>query len=63
MNGDEQLKTCEEHIKIFKHIQRNLNNYYHALILNSHHDNTKKQVRERNYTITQDPYGGGEDSW
>ena len=24
----------------------NLNDYYHALILNSHHDNTKKQLRE-----------------
>ena len=60
---DEQPRTCEEHIRTFKHIQENLNNYYHALILNSHHGNTKKQVRERNYTFIQYPYGGGGDSW
>ena len=41
---DEQLKTYEEHIRTFKHIQENLNNYYHALILNSHHDNTKNKL-------------------
>ena len=33
---DEQPRTCEEHIRTFKHIQENLNNYYHALILNPH---------------------------
>ena len=38
---DEQSRTCEERIRTFKHIQENLNNYYHALILNSHHGNTK----------------------
>ena len=54
--------TCEEQLRTFKHIQRNLNYYYHALILNSHHGNTK-QVREKDYTFMQDPYGGGEDSW
>ena len=57
---------CEEHIRIFKNIQtysRNLNNYYHALILNSHHGNIKKQVREMDYTFMQDPYSGGGDSW
>ena len=41
---DEQSRTCEEHIRTFKHIQENLNNYYHALILNFHHGNTKKQL-------------------
>ena len=40
---DEQLRTCEEHIRTFKHIQENLNNYYHALILNSHYGNTKNK--------------------
>ena len=60
---DEQLKTYEEHIRTFKHIQENLNNYYHALILNSHHGNTKKQVKESDYTFMQYPYGGGGDSW
>ena len=28
----------------FKHIQGNLNNYYHALILNSHYDNIKNML-------------------
>ena len=59
---DEKIRTCKEQLRTFKHIQRNLNDYYHTLILNSHHDNTK-QVRERDYTFMQDPYGGGGDSW
>ena len=59
---DKELKTCEEQLKTFKHIQRNLNDYYHVLILNSHHGNTK-QVKERDYTFMQDPYGEGRDSW
>ena len=59
---DEQPRTCEEHIRTFKHIQENLNNYYHVLILNSRHGNTKKQVRERDYIFMQDLYGGGVDS-
>ena len=37
---DEQLRTCEEHIRTFKHIQGN----YHALILNSHNGNINKQL-------------------
>ena len=36
---DEQSRTCEEHIRTFKHIQGN----YHALILKSYHDNINKQ--------------------
>ena len=59
---DEQPRTCEEQLRTFKHIQRNLNDYYHALILNSHYGNTK-QVREMNYTFMLDLYGGGGDSW
>ena len=60
---DEQPRTCEEQLRTFKHIQKNLNDYYHALILNSYHGNTKKKrVRERDYTFMQDPYGGGRDS-
>ena len=43
---DEQLRTCDEHIRTFKHIQENLNNYYHALILNSYHGNTKNKLRK-----------------
>ena len=34
------------HIRTFKHIQENLNNYYHDLILNSDQGNTKKQLGE-----------------
>ena len=54
-------RTCDEQLRTFKHIQRNLNNYYHALILNSHHGNTK-QVRERDYIFMQDLYGERVDS-
>ena len=41
---DEQPRTRKEHLRTFKHIQENLNNYYHALILNYHHDNTKNKL-------------------
>ena len=41
---DEQPRTCEEQLRTFKHIQGNLNNYYHALILNSHYGNINKQL-------------------
>ena len=51
---DEQPRTCEEQLRTFKHIQRNLNDYYLG--------NTK-QVRENDYTLMQDPYGGEGDSW
>ena len=43
---DEQPRTCEEYIRTFKHIQENLNNYYHALTLNSYHGNTKNKLRK-----------------
>ena len=39
----EQPKTYEEHIRTIKNIQRNLNSYCHALILNSYHGNTKNK--------------------
>ena len=32
---------------LFRSIQGNLNNYYHALILNSHHGNINKQLGEK----------------
>ena len=41
MNNQEHVK---KKLKTFKHIQRNLNDYYHALILNSHHGNINKQL-------------------
>ena len=47
MNNQEHVKNTQEQLRIFKHIQRNLNGYYHALILNSHHGNTKKQLGKR----------------
>ena len=63
MNNQEYMKNTLEYLRTLKHIQENLNNYYHALILNSYHGNTKKQVREMDYTFIQDPYGGEGDSW
>ena len=44
MNNQEHMKNTEEHLRTFKHIQENLNSYYHALILNSHHVNTKNKL-------------------
>ena len=41
---EEQPRTCEEHLRTFKHIQENLNNYYHTLILNYHHGKTKNKL-------------------
>ena len=42
MNNQEYVKNAYKHLRIFKHIQGNLNN--HALILNSHHGNINKQL-------------------
>ena len=42
MNNQEHVKNTKEHLRTFKHIQENLNNYYHVLILNSHHGNINK---------------------
>ena len=66
---DKQLRTYEKHIRTFKHIQENLNNYYHALILNSHHGNTKNKLRKgiipscniytvKEETLSRSPNGG-----
>ena len=44
MNNQEYVKNIYEQSRTFKHIQMNLNDYYHILILNSHHGNTKKQL-------------------
>ena len=44
MNNQEHVKNAQEHLRTFKYIQGNLNNYYHALILNSNHDNTKNKL-------------------
>ena len=62
---DEQLRTYEEHIRTFKHIQENLNNYYHALILNSHHGNTKNKLGKwiihscNIHTVEEETFGKG----
>ena len=73
MNNQEHVKNTKEHLRIFKHIQENLNNHYHALILNYHHGNTKKQVREEiipsckihmveeEETLGRGPKGGGKE--
>ena len=34
MNNQEHVKNTQEHLRTFKYIQGNLNNYYHAVILN-----------------------------
>ena len=60
---DEQSRICEEHIRTFKHIQENLNNYYHAFNPKFPSWQHKKQVKEMDYTFMQYPYGGGGDSW
>ena len=49
MNIQEHVKNTQEHLRIFKHIQGNLNNYYYTLILNSHHGNTKNKLGKRLY--------------
>ena len=67
----EQPRTCEEQLRTLKHIQRNLNDCYRALILNYHHDSTR-QVREMDYTsckiymvevetLGRGPKGGGKE--
>ena len=69
---DEQLRTYEEHLRTFKHIQDNLYNYYHALILNSHYGNTKNKLGKgiihlcnihtaEDETLDRGPKGGGKE--
>ena len=41
----EHVMNNQKHIRTFKHIQGNLNDYYHTLILNSHHGNKKKKKK------------------
>ena len=68
----EHMMNNQEHIKTFKHIQENLNNYYHVLILNSHHGNTKNKLRKgiipscnihtvEEETLGRGPKGGGKE--
>ena len=62
---DEQPRTCEEHIRTFKHIQGNLNIYYQVLILNSHYGNTKNELEKqiiplcKIHTINEETFDGG----
>ena len=69
---DKQLRTSKEHIRTFKHIQENLNNYNYVLILNSYHDNTKNKLRKgiipscNIYTVKEETFsrslnGGGKE--
>ena len=39
-----QTRDTHKHLRTFKHIQNNLNSYYHTLILNSNHGNTKNKL-------------------
>ena len=65
MNNQEYVKNTQEHLKTFKHIQENLNNYYHTLILNSHHDNTKNKLGKEIipscniHTVVDETFGRG----
>ena len=62
----------QEHLRIFKHFQENLNNYYHVLILNYHHGNTKNKLGKdiipscnihtvEEETLGRSPKGGGKE--
>ena len=64
--------TIKNMWRTFKHIQKNLNNYYHALILNSHQGNTKNKLRKgiilscnihivEEETLGRGPKGGGKE--
>ena len=64
----EHVMNNQEHIRTFKHIQRN----YHALILNSHYGNINKQLGKeiipsckihmvKKGTLDGDPKGGGKE--
>ena len=66
------MKNAYEYLRTFKHIQENLNNYYHALILNSYHGNTKNKLGKRiipsckihmveEETLEGGPKGGGKE--
>ena len=65
MNNQERVKNTQEHLRTFKHIQGNLNNYYHALILNSHHGNTKNKLGKwimsscKIYIVEDETFDGG----
>ena len=72
MNNQENVENIEEQLRTFKHIQLNLNDYYHALILNSHHGNTKTQLGKmiipscnihtvEEETLGRGPKGGGKE--
>ena len=69
---DKQSRICEKHIRTFKHIQENLNNYYHTLILNSYYGNTKNKLGKgiilscnihtvEEETLGRGPKGGGKE--
>ena len=65
MNNQEHVKNTYEHLRTFKHIQGNLNNYYHALILNSHYGNIKNKLGKeiilscKIYMVEKETLGGG----
>ena len=71
MNNQEHVKNAYEHLRTFKHIQENLNSYYYALIINSHHGNTKQVMKRiipscnihmvEEETIGRSPKGGGKE--
>ena len=72
INNQEHVKNTQKHLRTFKHIQENLNNYYHGLILNSHHGNTRNKLSKgiilsckihmvEEGTFRRGPKGGGKE--
>ena len=68
MNNKKYVKNAYKYIRIFrifKHIQRNLNNHQYALILNSHHSNIKNKLRKmiifayKIHMIKEETFSGG----
>ena len=59
---DEQLRTCDEHIKTIKNIQT-YSMKLSCFNLRFSSWQHKQTIREGDYTFMQYPYGGGGDSW
>ena len=46
MSIQEHVKIAYEHLRISKTYSKNLNNHWHALIINSHHSNIKNKLEK-----------------
>ena len=67
MNNQEHMMNTQKHLRTFKYIQSNLNNYCHALILNSHHGNIKNKLEKwiipscKIHTVEEETLGRGKE--